>query len=127
MPSTLNGLDIVLVGGSGGLGSPAAEMLINDGAKLIVSYCRNKERNSPKSSKASRSFRPSSRLCRTFRRFLVIWLIRHSRGSLLSSVATPRVSVLGFSSACSAFQFLENPRLCRRMIRGFALLRCSAI
>lgn len=40
----LNGRDIVLAGGSGGLGSVAARMLKADGATLVISYCSNKDR-----------------------------------------------------------------------------------
>ncbi len=42
--SRLNGLEIVLAGGSGGLGSEAAKLLARDGARLFVSYCHNKGR-----------------------------------------------------------------------------------
>ena len=40
----LNGLEIVLAGGAGGLGSAAAELLAADGAKLVVSYRSNVQR-----------------------------------------------------------------------------------
>jgi len=40
----LDGREILLAGGSGGLGSVAARMLKTDGAKLIVSYFHNKVR-----------------------------------------------------------------------------------
>lgn len=42
--STLSGLEIVLAGGSGGLGSAAASMLAAEGAKLVVSYRANRAR-----------------------------------------------------------------------------------
>ena len=35
--SPLNGLEIVLVGGGGGLGSASAELLAKEGAKVIIS------------------------------------------------------------------------------------------
>ena len=38
MPDELRGREIVLAGGSGGLGSAAAELLAAEGARLIVSY-----------------------------------------------------------------------------------------
>ena len=44
MPETLRGLEIVLAGGSGGLGSAAAELLAAEGARLVISYRRNAER-----------------------------------------------------------------------------------
>ncbi len=44
MPDGLHGKEIVLAGGSGGLGSAAARMLASEGARLVVSYRRNAER-----------------------------------------------------------------------------------
>lgn len=45
MPApTLENLEIVLAGGSGGIGSVVAPMLKEDGAKLIISYCHDKSR-----------------------------------------------------------------------------------
>ncbi len=44
MPDTLRGRQIVLAGGSGGLGSATAELLAQEGANLIVSYHSNEER-----------------------------------------------------------------------------------
>jgi 3-oxoacyl-[acyl-carrier protein] reductase len=44
LPETLQGKEIVLAGGSGGLGSAAAGLLAAEGAKLIVSYRANRER-----------------------------------------------------------------------------------
>ncbi|MBI3683023.1 MAG: SDR family oxidoreductase [Acidobacteria bacterium] len=38
MPSTLDGVEIILAGGSGGLGSATVELLARDGARLVVSY-----------------------------------------------------------------------------------------
>ncbi len=40
----LQGREIVLAGGSGGLGSASARMLAEENARLVVSYCRNVER-----------------------------------------------------------------------------------
>jgi NAD(P)-dependent dehydrogenase (short-subunit alcohol dehydrogenase family) len=40
----LDGREIVLAGGSGGLGSGAAEWLARDRARLFVSYCHNEDR-----------------------------------------------------------------------------------
>lgn len=42
--SSLQGRQIVLAGGSGGLGSAAAELLAQEGARLVVSYRANRER-----------------------------------------------------------------------------------
>lgn len=42
--STLSGLGIVLAGGSGGLGSAAAQLLASEGARLVVSYKADAER-----------------------------------------------------------------------------------
>ena len=42
--SALGGLEIVLAGGSGGLGSAASELLADAGARLVVSYRANRER-----------------------------------------------------------------------------------
>lgn len=42
--SALKGLEIVLAGGSGGLGSAAASLLSAEGARLVVSYCRDEAR-----------------------------------------------------------------------------------
>ena len=44
MPETLRGKQIVLAGGSGGLGSATAELLAGEGAELIVSYRANAAR-----------------------------------------------------------------------------------
>ncbi|MDX2149722.1 MAG: SDR family oxidoreductase [Bryobacteraceae bacterium] len=40
----LNGLEIVLAGGAGGIGSVCAQVLAAEGAKLIVSYRANRQR-----------------------------------------------------------------------------------
>jgi 3-oxoacyl-[acyl-carrier protein] reductase len=40
----LNGLEIVLAGGTGGLGSVSARMLAADGARVVASYWKNTER-----------------------------------------------------------------------------------
>lgn len=40
----LEGRQIVLAGGAGGLGSAAAAMLAGEGARLVVSYLRNRDR-----------------------------------------------------------------------------------
>lgn len=42
--SALSGRQIILAGGSGGLGSATAEMLASEGAQLIVSYRSNAAR-----------------------------------------------------------------------------------
>jgi NAD(P)-dependent dehydrogenase (short-subunit alcohol dehydrogenase family) len=44
LPESLRGLEVVLAGGSGGLGSAAAELLASEGARLVVSYRRNAKR-----------------------------------------------------------------------------------
>lgn len=44
MRGTLAGREIVLAGGAGGLGAATARLLSEEGAKLIISYCRNAER-----------------------------------------------------------------------------------
>ena len=44
MPETLRGREIVLAGGSGGLGSAAAELLAAEGARLVIGYHANSER-----------------------------------------------------------------------------------
>jgi len=44
VPETLRGKQIVLAGGSGGLGSATAELLAGEGAELIVSYRANAAR-----------------------------------------------------------------------------------
>jgi 3-oxoacyl-[acyl-carrier protein] reductase len=46
MPDSLRGLHIVLAGGSGGLGSAAAELLAAEGARLVISYRSNADRAS---------------------------------------------------------------------------------
>jgi 3-oxoacyl-[acyl-carrier protein] reductase len=47
MNQSLKGLEIILAGGSGGLGSTSARLLAGEGARLIVSYCTNAERAAP--------------------------------------------------------------------------------
>ncbi|PYT30332.1 MAG: hypothetical protein DMG57_08785 [Acidobacteria bacterium] len=44
VPDTLRGREIVLAGGTGGLGSPTLELLAAEGARLVVSYRSNRER-----------------------------------------------------------------------------------
>lgn len=44
MAETLRGREIVLAGGSGGLGSAVCEMLAAEGARAVVSYRANRER-----------------------------------------------------------------------------------
>jgi 3-oxoacyl-[acyl-carrier protein] reductase len=44
MPDSLEGREVVLAGGSGGIGSVVADGLLAEGAKLIVSYRSNAER-----------------------------------------------------------------------------------
>jgi len=44
LPETLRGREIVLAGGSGGLGSAAAELLAAEGARLVIGYRANSER-----------------------------------------------------------------------------------
>jgi NAD(P)-dependent dehydrogenase (short-subunit alcohol dehydrogenase family) len=46
MNQSLQGLEIVLAGGSGGLGSASAQMLATEGARLVVSYRNNAARAS---------------------------------------------------------------------------------
>lgn len=47
MPDALRGKQIVLAGGSGGLGSATAELLAAEGARLVVSYCTDAGRAAP--------------------------------------------------------------------------------
>src|SRR4051812_1463011 len=44
MPDTLRCREIVLAGGSGGLGASAAELLAAEGARLVIGYRRNADR-----------------------------------------------------------------------------------
>ncbi len=44
MPETLAGLEIVLAGGAGGIGSALVELLAAEGARLVVSYHSNADR-----------------------------------------------------------------------------------
>ena len=44
MPETLQGREIVLAGGTGGLGSATAELLAAEGARLVLSYRANASR-----------------------------------------------------------------------------------
>lgn len=44
MAESLRGLEVVLAGGSGGLGSATAELLAAEGARLVVSYRSNADR-----------------------------------------------------------------------------------
>jgi 3-oxoacyl-[acyl-carrier protein] reductase len=44
LADTLQGREIVLAGGSGGLGSAVSELLAAEGARLVVSYRANRER-----------------------------------------------------------------------------------
>ena len=44
MPDTLRGREIVVAGGTGGLGSAVAELLAAEGARLVLSYRANAER-----------------------------------------------------------------------------------
>ena len=44
MAESLQGRDLVLAGGSGGLGSAVCELLAAEGARLVVSYRANRER-----------------------------------------------------------------------------------
>ena len=44
MPEEIKGREIVLAGGTGGLGSATAELLAAEGAKLVLSYRANRER-----------------------------------------------------------------------------------
>ena len=44
MPEGLRGREIVLAGGSGGLGAPSAELLAADGARLVVGYRSDRTR-----------------------------------------------------------------------------------
>lgn len=44
MPDTLQGLEIVLAGGSGGLGAAAVDLLAAGGARLTISYFSNADR-----------------------------------------------------------------------------------
>ncbi len=44
MANTLRGREIVLAGGSGGLGSAVCELLAAEGARVVVSYRANRER-----------------------------------------------------------------------------------
>lgn len=44
MPETLAGREIVLAGGAGGIGAAVASLLSAEGARLVISYCRNERR-----------------------------------------------------------------------------------
>ena len=44
MPDALRGREIVLAGGPGGLGAATAEQLLTEGAHLVVSYRKNRDR-----------------------------------------------------------------------------------
>ena len=44
MPETLEGREIVLAGGSGGIGSAAADELLAERARLVISYHANRDR-----------------------------------------------------------------------------------
>jgi NAD(P)-dependent dehydrogenase (short-subunit alcohol dehydrogenase family) len=44
LPESLEGKEVILAGGSGGLGSATAELLAAEGARLVVSYRSNAER-----------------------------------------------------------------------------------
>jgi len=44
LPDTLQGREVILVGGSGGVGSASTELLASAGAKLIISYRANEAR-----------------------------------------------------------------------------------
>lgn len=52
MADTLQGKEIILAGGSGGIGSAVAELLASEGARLVVSYRANRERAGRWSEKA---------------------------------------------------------------------------
>ncbi|HXG33486.1 MAG TPA: SDR family oxidoreductase [Bryobacteraceae bacterium] len=52
MPDSLRGREIVLAGGSGGLGAATAELLAAEGARLVVSYRSNAMRAAPLASVA---------------------------------------------------------------------------
>src|SRR5215471_11650889 len=43
-PETLEGKEIVLAGGSGGIGSATAEQLLAERARLVISYHANRDR-----------------------------------------------------------------------------------
>jgi NAD(P)-dependent dehydrogenase (short-subunit alcohol dehydrogenase family) len=53
LPDTLCGKQIVLAGGSGGLGSAALELLSDEGAKLVISYLDNAARAEQYSTRAA--------------------------------------------------------------------------
>jgi gluconate 5-dehydrogenase len=44
MPDSLRGREVVLAGGSGGIGAAVAAQLIEDGARVVLSYRSNRER-----------------------------------------------------------------------------------
>jgi len=44
LPDTLHGREIVLAGGSGGIGTAVSRLLASEGARLVVSYRSNRER-----------------------------------------------------------------------------------
>lgn len=44
MPESLRGMEVLLAGGSGGLGSATAELLASEGASLVISYRSNAAR-----------------------------------------------------------------------------------
>jgi NAD(P)-dependent dehydrogenase (short-subunit alcohol dehydrogenase family) len=47
LPESLRGLEVLLAGGSGGLGSATTELLAAEGVRLVVSYCSNAARAGP--------------------------------------------------------------------------------
>ena len=52
LPDTLRDRQIVLAGGSGGIGSAVAELLAAEGARLVISYRANRERAQRRSGSA---------------------------------------------------------------------------
>ncbi|HEY1339044.1 MAG TPA: SDR family oxidoreductase [Bryobacteraceae bacterium] len=44
MPDTLKGREVVLAGGAGGIGSAVADLLVGEGARVILSYRHNADR-----------------------------------------------------------------------------------
>lgn len=53
MPDTLAGREIVVVGGAGGIGSAVSALLAAEGARLVVSYYRHRERAAKWSDRAT--------------------------------------------------------------------------
>src|SRR5689334_23273844 len=43
MPESLQGREVVVAGGSGGIGAAVVDLLLHDGARLVIGYHSNRE------------------------------------------------------------------------------------